>query len=390
VKIPAIDQERVFPRHPIGAIFEAMTEDLSRRELLRKLGVAAIAAPFATALGQGRCRLRLGAVGCDTTAIKPVFDPTGWKTVSLDHITIQVADYQKEAAFYNALMGWKLRSDDGTQAVMDIGDWGTVVLKGGLPPAPPPDTAGRRGGGGRGGGRAPSNALVQSFAWGITPWDAKKVEAELKARGLSPIADNEGGIESFHVKDPDGFDLQISDGRKNRRAGSASAKLGAPLPFESTGWKTVWLDHISFSVTNYKESASFYMNLLGWKPTYDEGSQNELMIGDVGDIIVRGGNPLDPEFGRGGGRGGAGAGQRRARIDHISFGISPWDTDKVKDELEKRGLRARVDTSTGDEIHVAAYKSYHTTTPNGFDLQISAVNHDTRLTLPTAVTPRKG
>ena len=150
----------------------------------------------------------------------------------------------------------------------------------------------------------------------------------------------------------------------------------------------MWLDHISFSVTNYKESASFYENLLGWKPTYDEGSQNEYMIGEIGDIIIRGGNPLDPNFGRGGGRGGAAAATgRRARIDHISFGIDPWDTDGVKDALEKRGLRARIDTSTGDEIHVAAFKSYHTTTPNGYDLQISAVHHDTRLTLPTAVRP---
>jgi hypothetical protein len=35
----------------------------------------------------------------------------------------------------------------------------------------------------------------------------------------------------------------------------------------------------------------------------------------------------------------------------------------VKATLEKHGLRARIDTSTKDEIHVAAYKSYHTTTP---------------------------
>ena len=72
-------------------------------------------------------------------------------------------------------------------------------------------------------------------------------------------------------------------------------------PFESTRWQTVWLDHLSFGAANYKASASFYANLLGWGPTYDEGSQNELMIGDVGDIIVRGGNPFDPEFGRGSG-----------------------------------------------------------------------------------------
>src|SRR5262249_40471571 len=148
--------------------------------------------------------------------------------------------------------------------------------------------------------------------------------------------------------------------------------LESPVPFAPTGWNTVWLDHLSFSVSNYKESASFYTNLLGWKETYDEGSQHELMIGQTGNIIVRGGNPNDPAFGKA-------ARPRAARLDHISFGISPWETDRVKAELEKRGLRARIDTSTRDDIHVAAFKSYHTMTPNGFDLQISYVTHDNRL-----------
>jgi catechol 2,3-dioxygenase-like lactoylglutathione lyase family enzyme len=150
-----------------------------------------------------------------------------------------------------------------------------------------------------------------------------------------------------------------------------------------TGWTTVWLDHLSFRVTNYKESASFYSNLLGWKETYDEGSQQELLIGEVGDIIVRGGNPNDPNFGKS-----STATVRKAQLDHISFGISPWDTDGVKVELEKRGLRAQIDTSTRDDIHVAAYKSYHTTTPNGYDLQISYVTHDNRLQLANAVKPK--
>ena len=115
------------------------------------------------------------------------------------------------------------------------------------------------------------------------------------------------------------------------------------------------------------------------------------MMGDVGDIIVRGGNPLDPEFGKG---------SRRAAgtIDHISFGIAPWDTDGVKEALEKRGLRAQIDTSSRhlgpdgtwvpDEIHTAAFKSYHTATPNGFNLQISYVTRDNRLALPNAVKPK--
>jgi catechol 2,3-dioxygenase-like lactoylglutathione lyase family enzyme len=243
------------------------------------------------------------------------------------------------------------------------------------PPAPPPnpdaDAAGR--GGGRGGPRPPRNAVFDSFCWGIEPWDAKKVEAELRKRGLTPVADNHGDFQSFHVKDPDGFDLQISNGsRKNRRQGAANGKTSAPAPFEATNWKTVWLDHISFEVSNYKETVAFYTALLGWKPGTDEGSQNQCEIGDVGGIIIRRG---------GGGNRGGGAGTmpaRRAAMGHISFGITPFDPDQVQAELEKRGLTARVDTGGRGDIHTSPYKSYHTTTPNGFDLQISATTRANR------------
>ena len=394
-----------------------MDAKLSRRQVLQALGMAGVGAPIlaalgsSTALAQGRCRDGFGTQGCPldmetaTKAMTPVFDPTGWRTVSLDHILFQVADHKSEAAFYVALMGWKLRSIDDTQAVMDLGDWGTVIFKQGAPAAAPAPAGG---GGGRGGRGGASNATVQGFCWDIAPWNAKTVEAELKKRGMSPVADNDGkGFESFHVKDPDGFALQISNGNGNakaRKAASAAVAAAPPAPFDATGWKTVWLDHLSFSATNYKESASFYMNLLGWRPTYDEGSQLELMIGEIGDAIVRGGNIFDPNFGRGG-RGARGGGEpgadaapapaaqgapaaRSARIDHISFGISPWDTDGVKAELEKRGLPATVDTSTRDDIHVAAFKSYHTRTPNGYNLQISYVTHDNRLALPNAVKPK--
>jgi catechol 2,3-dioxygenase-like lactoylglutathione lyase family enzyme len=394
-----------------------MGNALSRRDLLRAVGVTAVGAPLAAAFGtsnvfaQGRCMLTLGSPACNTTDIKPLFAPTGWKTIALDHVAFQVADYQKEAAFYAALMGWTLRSDDGKQAVMDLGNWGSVIFKQAAMEAPAapaaavPATGGR---GGRGGGQA-SRAVVSSFCFVIDQWNAKKVEAELKARGLAPVAENDGkGFESFLVKDPDGFTLQIgnANGLVKSRKTASNAKLASPPPFESTGWKTVWLDHLSFSVSNYKESASFYMNLLGWTPTYDEGSQNELLIGDVGNVIIRGGNPLDPNFGRGRGAGAAPAAApatppaRSARIDHISFGISPWDTDGVKAELDKRGLRATIDTSSkhqapdgtwvNDDIHTAQFKSYHTQTPNGYNLQISYVTHDNRLALSNAVKPRAG
>jgi len=352
---------------------------ISRRQLLTALGFVVAVRP-ASVFAQGQCGgARAGTPECDPTPAKLPFEPTGWKTVLLDHLSCQAVDYPKEAAYYAALMNWKIRSDDGKQAVLDVGDWGGLVLRGGYqpppaPPTPPPDANAGGGRTGRGGPRPPRNAAFDGFCWGIEPWDAKKVEAELRTRGLTPVADNHGkDFESFHVKDPGGFDLQISNGnRRNRRQGAANGKTSAPAPFEPTKWKTVWLDHISFEVSNYKETAAFYSALLGWKLGTDEGSQNTCQIGDVGGIIIRRG---------GGGRGAAPTttpAARRANIGHISFGITPFDPDEVKAELEKRGLSAREDTGGRGEIHTAAYKSYHTTTPNGFDLQISATTRANR------------
>jgi catechol 2,3-dioxygenase-like lactoylglutathione lyase family enzyme len=367
--------------HDLALLFDDFDRGrLSRRQLLKALGLAVAMRP-AAAFAQGQCGgARASLPECDPTPAKLPFEPTGWKTVLLDHFSCQVADYPKEAAFYAALMNWKIRSDDGKQAVLDIGDWGGLVLRGGYqaPPqpavsAPPPDAAAGGRGDGRGGPRPPRNAVFDGFCWGIEPWDPKVVETELRRRGLTPVADNRGnGFQSFHVKDPDGFDLQISNGsRKNRRQGAANGKTSAPAPFEPTGWKTVWLDHISFEVSNYKETVAFYTALLGWKPGTDEGSQSQCEIGDVGDIIIRRGG--------GGNRGGAPAPTgRRAGMGHISFGITPFDADQVKAELEKRGLNARVDTGGRGDIHTASYKSYHTTTPNGFDLQISATTRANR------------
>jgi catechol 2,3-dioxygenase-like lactoylglutathione lyase family enzyme len=217
-------------------------------------------------------------------------------------------------------------------------------------------------------------ARWDGFCWGIEPWDTNKVETALKARGLNPVADHSGDdFRSFHVKDPDGMDVQISNGNKrNRRRTPANGKLDVPLPFEPTGWRTMYLDHISFAVTSYKESVAFYEALLGWKGLGDEGSQNETMISpEIGGLLIRGGNASAPTF--------VMPPARRAIMNHISFGITPFDPDKVWAELCARGLQTRVDTgaiaSSPDrekDIHTATYKSFHTRTPNNYDLQISS------------------
>jgi predicted enzyme related to lactoylglutathione lyase len=401
------DLTRLFTAYDRGTI--------SRRHLLQALGMAAVAAPLARAFGQGQCagRDRDTTAACNKTPFMAPFEPTGWKTVLLDHFNMQVTDAEREAAFYAALMGWKVRSNDAKEIYMDIGDWGGVKIRGGYVPTgggrgggPGGGGAGRgagggrggadstgrgRGGGGGGGGAGDAShmapcttprtegvpnggALWDGFCWGIEPWDTNKVEAALKARGLNPVADHSGDdFRSFHVKDPDGMDLQISNGNKrNRRRAPANGKLNVPAPFEPTGWKTMYLDHISFAVTSYKETVAFYEALLGWKGLGDEGSQNETMISpEIGGLLIRGGNAAAPNF--------VMPTPRRAVMNHIAFGITPFDPDKVSAELCARGLQARVDTgaiaSSPDrekDIHTATYKSFHTRTPNNYDLQISS------------------
>ncbi|HEX3865753.1 MAG TPA: VOC family protein [Gemmatimonadaceae bacterium] len=389
---------------------------VSRRHLLQALGLAAVSVPLTRVFGQGQCagRDRDSSAACNKTPFKAPFEPTGWRTVLMDHFTMQVTDPQREAAFYNAFMGWKVRSNDANETYLDIGDWGGVKIRGGYVPrarggggrgggrgGAAGDSAGRgrgafaagRGGGGSGGGapredpshmaacttaRAESvpngGAVWDGFCWGISPWDTNKVEAALKSRGLNPVADHSGNdFKSFHVKDPDGFDVQISNGnRKNRRTTPANGKLDVAPPFEPTGYKTVYLDHISYAVTSYKETVAFYEALLGWKGLGDEGSQNETQISpEIGGLLIRGGNATSPTFNM--------PAQRTSVINHISFGITPFDPDKVNDELCKRGLQARVDTGAiassppaEHDIHTATYKSFHTRTPNNYDLQFSA------------------
>lgn len=405
------DLSRLFAAYDRGS--------LSRRQLLQALGVAAIGMPLARALGQGQCagRDRDTTAMCNHTPMKPPFEPTGWRTVLLDHFDMQVTDPEREAAFYNALLGWKVRSNDGKEIYMDIGDWGGVKIRGGY--------VGRGGGrGGFGGGRGRANgdslgggrgggagvrgdsaagrggrggtredfshmapcttprvagvenggALWDGFCWGIAPWDTNKVEAMLKARGLDPVADHSGDdFRSFHVKDPDGMNVQISNGnKKNRRRTPATGKLNVELPFEPTGWKTMYLDHISYRCTSYKETVAFYEALLGWKGLGDEGSQNETQISpEIGGLLIRGGNAMSPTFTM--------PPVRNATMDHISFGVTPFDPDVVAAELCKRGLQAQVDTGSiqssppsEKDIHTATYKSFHTRTPNNFNLQFSS------------------
>ena len=199
---------------------------MSRRQLIQSLALAAAAAaPGGTLLAQGAQR---------ASTIPPPHDPAPWKTVWLDHISYAVTDYRKSTAFYRDLMGWTVKNDNGTsQCTLDINGLGEIIIRNNRQgrgdaaatagasaagaSAAAATTAAPAQGSGRG-NRPPVTGVINHVSWGVQPWDTDKVKAELERRGLNPRPDMVGdNFKSFHVLDPDGWDLQISNQTKETR-----------------------------------------------------------------------------------------------------------------------------------------------------------------------------
>jgi catechol 2,3-dioxygenase-like lactoylglutathione lyase family enzyme len=139
---------------------------MNRRQLIQSLAVAATAAA--------------------ATPARAAESP--FKAVTVNHISYQVADYTKTRDFYVDLLGMGVKQDTGRQCYLTFGD--TFLL---------PRNA-------RAGAAIPP-PRVDHIAYTVETWDQQAAKAELEKRGLKPREDTP---DSYHIKDPDGFDLQIS------------------------------------------------------------------------------------------------------------------------------------------------------------------------------------
>ncbi len=180
---------------------------MNRRQLIESLALAATAA---SAMAQ------TPAAPPAARTAKPAF-----KTVELDHISYQVTDYRATRDFYADLMGMEVKNDTGRQCELYFGNsmllarnrqrpQGADAPAPATPPAAPPAAApaGR-------GQRTPVTSLVDHLSYRIYSWDTDQVKEELIRRKLLTAEsrpDTGGGpnYSSFHVRDPDGFNLQIS------------------------------------------------------------------------------------------------------------------------------------------------------------------------------------
>lgn len=143
---------------------------ITRRQLIQSLALAATANTAVAAVASGADERK------------------GFSAVAVNHISYQVADYAKTRDFYADLFGLKVVGDTGKQCCLVLNDSNTFIIPRNAPSGATPPR-------------------IDHIAYTLAAWNKSAVEAELKRRGLNPKPDTDN---SFHITDPNGFDLQIS------------------------------------------------------------------------------------------------------------------------------------------------------------------------------------
>ena len=136
---------------------------LSRRELIQAL--TAVAATAGTGATVSAASLKAG---------------------SINHASVLVSDMARSIDFYNRVFGLSVMNEDKENKIARLGIGGKVLVS--LRVEPPP-------------------GLVDHFAIGVDDFNRETVTKNLKELGLTPRENIEFG---FHIKDPDGANVQIT------------------------------------------------------------------------------------------------------------------------------------------------------------------------------------
>ena len=146
------------------AIIERMLGDFERGRLTRRQLAASLAALVA------------GAQAAPT--------PSGLRAVSLNHVTVRVADVQRTSQFYQEFFGMPLKQHSATTHILGVGKSFFGIEQKADPVA------------------------LDHYDFGIAGFKADEVIAKLKERNLK--LEPGGSKESFKFRDPDGFVVQVN------------------------------------------------------------------------------------------------------------------------------------------------------------------------------------
>jgi catechol 2,3-dioxygenase-like lactoylglutathione lyase family enzyme len=105
---------------------------------------------------------------------------------SINHVSVLVTEMTRSIEFYNRVFGLSVQNEDKANKIARLGSGGKVLVS--LRVEPPP-------------------GLIDHFAIGVDGFNRDAVTKELQSMGLTPRENLEFG---FHVKDPDGANVQIT------------------------------------------------------------------------------------------------------------------------------------------------------------------------------------
>jgi catechol 2,3-dioxygenase-like lactoylglutathione lyase family enzyme len=108
----------------------------------------------------------------------------GIQGAKIDHVSIQVIDLPRSIAFYQKMFGLTIVSEDKPNEIVRLGAGKVLVSLHHKSPT----------------------GLVDHFAIGVERFDREVVTRQLKERGATPENNLDAG---FHIKDPDGINVQI-------------------------------------------------------------------------------------------------------------------------------------------------------------------------------------
>ena len=147
---------------------------MNRRQLIQKSRAVAATAASAASTAQAA-------------------DSSIFKATNFNHVSYEVADYAKSRDFYVNLFGMQVTEDNPKQKQCRLlfGDRFLIVRT-----------------------RGTGAPIVDHIAYTIEGWDERKegVEAELKRHNIHIVRGD--AKSSFHVSDPDGFEVQFGGTRQ--------------------------------------------------------------------------------------------------------------------------------------------------------------------------------
>jgi catechol 2,3-dioxygenase-like lactoylglutathione lyase family enzyme len=114
----------------------------------------------------------------------------------------------------------------------------------------------------------------------------------------------------------------------------SSSAIVAPTEAATVkGFKATAVNHISYNVADYAKSRDFYMDLLGMRLTFDDGTQCALEFGSLKTpdslYIRKVKQPGD-----------------KASVDHLAISIANFKAAEVEAELKRRGQTPKYDGDT--------------------------------------------